>query len=152
MPGSTASSSLGDDIEGKLDAFGESLSAKLLSSAMLKMTPFRNTPDSTRRNSCRIMSTQQLVKVRIKIKWERELAIIQLIQCLVYRECKRQRGWHIRLERFGGYDGKGFSSNWISNIAQRDGQEKKTTSVRRSCELYRCYAELAGKIGQRRAP
>jgi hypothetical protein len=76
MPGSTASSSLGDDIEGKLDAFGESLSAKLLSSAMLKMTPFRNTPDSTRRNSCRIMSTQQLVKVRIKIKWERELAII----------------------------------------------------------------------------
>ena len=41
MPGSGSSSS-GEDIEGKLDAIGESLSAKLLSSAMLKLTPFSN--------------------------------------------------------------------------------------------------------------
>jgi len=44
MPGSTASSGSGEDIEGKLDAIGESLSAKLLSSAMLRLTPFSNAP------------------------------------------------------------------------------------------------------------
>jgi hypothetical protein len=38
------SSGSGEDIEGKVDAFGESLSAKLLSSAMLRLTPFSNAP------------------------------------------------------------------------------------------------------------
>jgi hypothetical protein len=45
MPESTGSgSSDPEDFGDKLDAFGESLSAKILSSAMLKLTPFANAP------------------------------------------------------------------------------------------------------------
>ncbi len=45
MPGSTVSrSSSSEDIGDKLDAFGKSLSAKILSSAMLKLAPFANAP------------------------------------------------------------------------------------------------------------
>ena len=45
MPGSIASgASVSEDLDDKLYNFGETLSAKLLSSAMLKLTPFANAP------------------------------------------------------------------------------------------------------------